>query len=172
MYERVQQHGEPLAMYVQAVCNAALVLCITETEDQIVARIVEGLTPVQRACFVFQTVPSTFAQLDKLIVLDCNITYADSTRRVAVLPGGNIVGADVNKSSVKHSPRTVSNTSVQGNQHVCYYCGKSSHMQSNCFCALLTDIYRCVLRAVLTKSQSAENLNFMSWCPSQSTVIV
>jgi hypothetical protein len=80
MYGRVQQHGESLAMYVQAVSDAALVLHITETKEQTVARIVEELTSVQRARFVFQTAPSTFVHLDQMAVLDRNIAYADSTR--------------------------------------------------------------------------------------------
>jgi hypothetical protein len=94
-------------VYVQAVRETTLVLRITKTEVQVVARIIEGLTPAQPARFVFQTLSSTFAELDQSVVLDRNITYADSTRRVAVLLGGNVVGVDVNKSSVKHSSRTV-----------------------------------------------------------------
>jgi hypothetical protein len=111
MYERVQQHGESLATYVQAVCDAALVLRITETEEQTVAHIVEGLTPVQRARFVFQTVPSTFAHLDLMAVLDRNIAYADSTRQVANSAAVN-VAANNNQSSVKFSHRTISRAPV------------------------------------------------------------
>jgi hypothetical protein len=42
-------------MYVQALHDAALVLRISEAEAQVVERVVEGLTPVKHACFVFQT---------------------------------------------------------------------------------------------------------------------
>jgi hypothetical protein len=108
----VQQHGESLAMYVQAVRDTALVLHITETEEQTVACIVEVLTPVQHARFVFQTVPSTFAHLDQMAVLDRNITYADSTRRVATS------AADDNQTSVKFSHHTISRAPVRGNQPV------------------------------------------------------
>jgi hypothetical protein len=103
---------------VQAVRDAALVLRVTETEEQTVARIVEGLTPVQRARFVFQTVPSTFPHLDQITVLDRNIAYADSTRRVATSAAVNVVAADNNQSSVKFSHRTISRAPVRGNQPV------------------------------------------------------
>jgi hypothetical protein len=103
---------------------------ITETEAQVVARVVEGLIPAQRARCVLL---STFAQLDQLVVLDCDITYADYTRRVAVPPAGNAVAAVVNKSSVKHSPCIVSKSPVQGNQLVCYFCGNIGHSQRSVF---------------------------------------
>jgi hypothetical protein len=59
-YERVQVEGKSLATYLQSVRNAALVLRISENEALVVERIVEGLTPTQRARFVFQAPPSTF----------------------------------------------------------------------------------------------------------------
>jgi hypothetical protein len=59
-YERFQRFGEPLAVYVQSVRDAALVLRIKETEQHTFARIFEGLTPIQRARFVFQTLPTKF----------------------------------------------------------------------------------------------------------------
>jgi hypothetical protein len=71
---------EPLALYVQFVRDAALIFPINETESQVVGRIVEGLTPTQRARFVFQAPPNNFQQLEQLVVLDRNITYADKTR--------------------------------------------------------------------------------------------
>jgi hypothetical protein len=132
MYERVQQHGESLATYVQAVRDAALVLRITETEEQTVGRIVEGLTPVQRARFVFQTAPSTFAHLDQMAVLDRNIAYADSTRRVATSAAVNIVASDDKQSSVKSSHRTISRAPVRGNRPICFYFGNVGHTQRSC----------------------------------------
>jgi hypothetical protein len=59
-YERVQRDGESLAMYIHAIRDAAVVLRINQSEVEVLARIVEGLTPIQRARFVFQTPPSTF----------------------------------------------------------------------------------------------------------------
>jgi hypothetical protein len=60
-YERVQKEGESLANYIQAVRDAALILRIVDTEAQVVGRIVEGLTPTQRARFVFQAPPTSYA---------------------------------------------------------------------------------------------------------------
>jgi hypothetical protein len=63
-YERVQREGESLAKYIQAVRDAALILWIVETEAQVVERIVEGLTPTQRARFVFQAPPTNYTLLE------------------------------------------------------------------------------------------------------------
>jgi hypothetical protein len=52
-YERVQANNEPLASYIQSVREAALVLRITETESQVVSRIIEGCRPIREidSCF-------------------------------------------------------------------------------------------------------------------------
>jgi hypothetical protein len=84
-YERVQASNEPLATYIQSVREAALVLMITESESQVVARSIEGLTPDQRARFVFHSPPNNFQQLEHLIVVDRNIALSDNTRQPAVV---------------------------------------------------------------------------------------
>jgi hypothetical protein len=86
-YERAQKEGESLANYIQAGRDAALILRIVETEAQVVGRIVEGLTPIQRARFVFQAPPISYAQLELLVIVDRNITYADAVREVPVPTG-------------------------------------------------------------------------------------
>ena len=43
-------------------------------------RIVEGITPIQRARFIFQAPPASFLQLEKLAMVDRNIAYADQSR--------------------------------------------------------------------------------------------
>jgi hypothetical protein len=73
MYERVQFEGEPFANYVQSIEDAALVLHIRENETQVLERILEGLTPIQRARFVFQAQASSCQQLEKLAMVDRNI---------------------------------------------------------------------------------------------------
>jgi hypothetical protein len=52
-YERVQAEGESLGKYIQGIREEAMVLRISEPESQMVRRILEGLTPTQRARFVF-----------------------------------------------------------------------------------------------------------------------
>jgi len=79
-YERVQSVGEHFSNYVQAIKVAALVLRISESEAQVVERVVEGLTPTQRAHFVFQSPPSSVRQLVRLAIVDRNIAYADRSR--------------------------------------------------------------------------------------------
>ena len=119
-------------MYVQAVRDAALVLRITESEAEVVARIVQGLNPIQRARFVFQASPSTFAQLEQLAVVDRNVTYADSTRAnrpVAVKPSET----RLTTVTVTHSPPRVNKPHASGKQIICFSCGKQGHIQRNCY---------------------------------------
>ena len=59
-YERLQFEGEPFATYVQSIGDAVLVLRKMENEKNFVERIVEGITPIQRARFVFQSAPASF----------------------------------------------------------------------------------------------------------------
>ena len=79
-YERVQSVGEQFSNYVPAIKDAALVLRINKSEAQVVERAVEGLTPTQRARFVFQSPPSSFRQLERLAIVDRNIATADRSR--------------------------------------------------------------------------------------------
>jgi hypothetical protein len=133
-YERVQREGEALTSYVQSVRDAALVLQINESEAQVVGRIVEGLTPTQRARFVFQPLPSTFHQLEQFVVLDRNLTYADAMRHAP----GTTVRAHAVRTTVANSTDRPSQSAprrdpVSSNPVFCYYCNKPGHIQRNCY---------------------------------------
>jgi hypothetical protein len=69
--------NEPLSAYIHCVREAALILRIQETEAQVVARIIEGLTQAQRVRFVFEARPTSFADLERLVVLDRNLACAE-----------------------------------------------------------------------------------------------
>ena len=75
-YERVQSVGEHFSNYVRAIQYAAFMLRISESEPQIVERVVDGLTPTQRARFFFQPPASSFRELERLAIVDRNIAYA------------------------------------------------------------------------------------------------
>jgi len=79
-YERVQSVGEQFSNYVQTIKYVTLVLRINENEAQVVERVLEGLTPTQRARFIFQSPLSSFRQLERLAIVDRNIAYADRSR--------------------------------------------------------------------------------------------
>jgi hypothetical protein len=132
-YERVQRLDEPLSMYIRAVRDAALVLRISETEWQTVARIVEGLTPEQRARFLFQEIPTTFQQLEKLAVVDRNVMYADQMRRGEVAPTTREANAASDKRTGNIGHRPVSRAPVGSKPLFCYHCGKAGHLRNSCF---------------------------------------
>jgi hypothetical protein len=53
-YERVQSDEGSLAIYVQFIRDAALLLCISENEAQVVERIVEGLSRLNVPALFFR----------------------------------------------------------------------------------------------------------------------
>jgi hypothetical protein len=149
-YERLQAEGEPLAMYIQSIRDTALIVRISETEAQVVQRIVEGLTPIQRARFVFQDLPSTFVQLEQLIVVDRNITYADKTRQLSASMGRAKAVETASTSFVSsHRRSPASKKPFQGKTVVCFYCGKTEHIQINCFASLAQK--RKLVRILVTR---------------------
>jgi hypothetical protein len=118
-YERVQRLHEPLSAYVQSIREAAAVLRILETEQQTVARIVDGLTPTQRARFVFQQLPTTFEQLEQLAVVDRNVTHAEHQREP--MSGEVNSGRQSTKKMADNSSQpTVRRSFATGNQRLCY----------------------------------------------------
>jgi hypothetical protein len=115
-YERVQANNEPLGSYIQSIRDAALVLRITETEPQIVEKIIEGLTPNQRARFVFQGPTNSFKQLEHLMVVGRNIIFADNTRQpVAVNRRHEVVQSTVRNDTVNSPRHPPSKTPDRGN---------------------------------------------------------
>jgi len=89
MYERLQEEGEPLEVYVNAIQDAALVLRINDSEAELVARTVVGFTSNQRNRLIFPSPPPTFEQLEQLAAVDRNIflwtTIGNRASRVPVL---------------------------------------------------------------------------------------
>jgi hypothetical protein len=131
-YESVQREGEHFFTYVQAIRDAALVLRIKDNEAQVVQRIIEGLTPMQRSRFIFQLPPSSFRQLEQLAIVERNTAYADRSREEQV---SEVQIAAI--ESVSEPRETV--RSGRGVQHprsrkvVCFYCRKPGHTQIRCF---------------------------------------
>jgi hypothetical protein len=133
-YERVQAIGEPLTVYIQSIKDAAAVLRIAETEEEMVSRIVDGFSPTQRARFVFQKTPLSFAQLEKLTIVDKNAAYADTLRREQT-PSFQVgrVHAHYNHRQGRQDRRPPESTGRLNKSIVCFFCNKPGHVQSHCF---------------------------------------
>jgi len=133
-YERVQSVGEQFSNYVQAIKDAALVLRINKSEEQVVERAVEGLTPTQRARFVFQSPPSSFRQLERLAIVDRNIAYADRSRAE---PAPEVTIAVVESPTGHGEPGESGSKRAQESSQrkavVCFYCRRPGHKQRRCF---------------------------------------
>ena len=80
-YDRLKREEEPFALYINSIKAAAVVLRLPVSEREVVNNIVEGLAPAQRSRFVFQKLPTSFGELDRLAVLDQNFAFADHLRQ-------------------------------------------------------------------------------------------
>jgi hypothetical protein len=75
LFRRLQHSDESFPAYVSSVRDAALVLKLPVSEQEIINNILDGLSPAQRSHFVFQTRPSTWADVDSLCVHDRNVFF-------------------------------------------------------------------------------------------------
>jgi hypothetical protein len=81
LFRRLQHSDESFPAYVSSIRDAALVLELPVSEQEIINNILDGLSPAQRSRFVFQARPSTWADVDSLCVHDRNVFFADSNRQ-------------------------------------------------------------------------------------------
>jgi hypothetical protein len=132
-YKRVQAIAEPLTIYIQSIKDAAAVLRIAETEEEMVAKIVDGFSPMQRARFVFQKTSLSFAELEKLTIVDKNAAYADTIRREQnpTFQVGR-VQAHYNHRQGQQDNSPTEQTDRLNKRIVCFFCNKQSHLQRHC----------------------------------------
>ena len=79
MFGRLQREEESLSAYAESIKDAATVL-LALSETEVVAVIMDGLSPSQRSRLVFQKLPVTFRELDQLGTYEYNIRVADRAR--------------------------------------------------------------------------------------------
>jgi hypothetical protein len=116
----------------------------------VVQRIVEGLTPIQRARFVFQGPSNSFQGLEQLIMVDRNLTFADQIREQSVATSSAeivLMSHDVKPNS---SHNRTSKRPTQGKLPVCHHCGKVGHIQRNFYAR--NNSRRSSVRVVSTRS--------------------
>jgi len=134
MYERLQEEGESLEVYVNAIKDAALVLRINDSEAELVVRIVEGFTSNQRTQLIFQSPPSTFEQLEKLAAVERNISFVDNYRKSRVASTTtNAAQRLQGHRPIQYRTGMVNNSQLPGKRNVCFNCGKPGHIQRHCF---------------------------------------
>jgi hypothetical protein len=134
-YHRLQAKGESFATYINRIKQAAAVLQIPDTEQEIARNIVEGLHPEQRSRFVFQQGPQNFEDLDQLAILDQNLAFADRSREIGssgscfLARQPNVQISPVRASG--SSARVVRSSSRQSK--TCFFCHKMGHLKKDCF---------------------------------------
>ena len=131
-YEMVHSEGKSFASYVHSIKDAALVLRISEDEEQFVGRIVEGptLTRFARLC-------SPFCNWRHLTVVNRNIAFADQTRTVqCTAVTVSIVEFHTTSFNSRHSHTQSSTTSNSGKPVVCFRCTKQRRIRERYFLSL------------------------------------
>ena len=79
-FYRVQARGESLAAFVHRVRDAARILGVGLSEEEVVQIISEGVTPQEKLRLVFAERPRRYVDLDKLCVMPRAIQGNDETR--------------------------------------------------------------------------------------------
>jgi len=134
MYERLQEEWESLEVYVNSINDAALVLRINDNEAELVARVVEGFTSNQRNRLIFKSPPSTFEPLEKLAVVDRNISFVDNNRKSRVASTTtNAAQRQQGHRPIQYRTGMVDNSQLPGKRNVCFNCGKPGHIQQHFF---------------------------------------
>ena len=129
---RVQSRGESLAGFVHSVRDAARILGLGLSEEEIVQIILEGVTPQERLRLVFAERPRRFVDLDKLCVMSRAIQGNDEARG-----GGNMDIPDFSRGERRGGPshpRQAQSTSERGSSArvVCYRCDRPGHFARDC----------------------------------------
>ncbi|XP_054266844.1 uncharacterized protein LOC128989016 [Macrosteles quadrilineatus] len=125
---RPQKFDETLSQYVGDICGVWRVLRLGIPENQLVDIVLQGLKPEERSRLIFAPKPSSFADLDRLVILSRSVQDADCKREHVAghLPR---TGPHPAVASVCRGPET-----PQRQRHpiVCFGCGQTGHMRREC----------------------------------------
>jgi hypothetical protein len=133
MFGRLQRDKEPLSNYVEDIKEAASVLRLFLSESQVVANIIDGLSPSRRSRLVSQQAPVSYEDLSRLCVHDHNIPFSGDLRGQR--------NANRRAAGLQYHPRASANEFVASmasanNNSVtrkrCFYCRQLGHLFRDC----------------------------------------
>lgn len=132
MVHRPQQINEPLSMYVGEIKNNVELLLCDYSEAELIDIIIMGINQNDRSKLVFQGIPKTFQDLERMCMFVQNIDYHDQEReelrRGRIQPrGGYQLRNGVNNITERREQ------SSQLNNRVCHYCSRPGHFIRNCW---------------------------------------
>jgi hypothetical protein len=127
-FYRLQRPMESLATFAADVKHVARLLRVNSSQAEIVDVILGGLTAEERSRLIFSKKPTSFLELDELIILSRNAAYTDSLRRSSMEQedrGGVPQVMSVQESSYEENKRRRSEV-------ICYNCRGRGHTQRYC----------------------------------------
>jgi hypothetical protein len=124
-----------LSLCATSIKEAAVLLKLQSSEQDVVNNVIERLAPEQWSRFVFQHLPTSFAELDRLDVHDQNFAFTDQLRQTHSDHSQMTQRAEVNSSPLlgrsNLGPRQ-SSESVERRVIRCFPCNQPGHVQRNC----------------------------------------
>ena len=135
-FYRAQANGEALGDFVQDIRKCARILRLGLPENEVVGRILEGVTPQERSRLVFADRPRCFADLERLCVFSKTVQGIDESREHVAHDkvrherhGGRIVPSAcgnekriINPCSERRRPPNVT----------CFRCGRLGNVRRFC----------------------------------------
>jgi hypothetical protein len=125
LYGRLQREKESFQAYASSIRDAATVLRLPVSDQELIDNILDGLSPLQRSRLAFQKRPSSWAEVDRLCIHDQNIFFADSVRPTE---------APLNRAGTS---QFASSPNAQASRPranlVCFYCKKPGHIRRDYF---------------------------------------
>lgn len=135
LFGRLQGQDESFSAYVNSIKDTATILQLPVSEGEIVANILEGLSPGQRTRFVFQPCPDSLEALDRICVHDQNISFADQSRsraRTSLVFSPRVPVAVNNERQPTNFSFPSAPSTATPVTKFCFYCKGTRHFKKHC----------------------------------------
>jgi len=126
---RPQRALEGLSSYVSDIRVVSQVLCVGMAESQLVDLVLQGLNPEERSRLVFAPRPSSFADLERLILFSRSVQDGDFQRNQGM---GHHPQPGPRPAVSALARQGAGNDNFRREAPTCFGCGQRGHLRSVC----------------------------------------